>query len=110
MTAATAAAKATALAAEAATTAAAAAKTAGRALFLRTGLVDRQLTTVELRAIHLLGSQLGLIGRAHGDKRKAAWAARHPVNSDVNVRNGAKLAEMRTKSVFGCLEGEVSNV
>jgi hypothetical protein len=58
-------------AAEAATTAAAAEAAAG-AVLLRARLIDRQLTAAELDAIDLLGRNLGLIGRAHGDERETA--------------------------------------
>ena len=102
---------ATAAAAEAATAAAAAAaEAAAWAVFLRTGLIDRQLTTAEFDSIDLLGRDLGLFGRTHGDECEAAWAARHFVHCDVNVGNGAELAEMRTELVFGSFEREISNV
>jgi hypothetical protein len=51
---------------------AATAEAARRTVFLRTGLIDRQLTATEVGAIHLLSRGLGLFGRAHGDEREAA--------------------------------------
>jgi len=108
-TAAAEAATAAAAAAEAAT-AAAAAKAAAWTVFLRTGLIDRQLTAAEFDSIDLLCCNLGLFGRSHGDECETARAARHFVHSDVNVCNGTELAEMRTEFVFGSFEREVSNV
>jgi hypothetical protein len=101
---------ATAAAAEAATAATAAAEAAAWAIFLRTGLVDRQLTAAEFDSIDLLSRYLGLFGRTHGDKGEAAGAARHFVHSDVNVGNGTELAEVRAELVFSSFEREISNV
>ena len=98
-----------AAAAEAAT-AAAAAKAATRAVFLRTGFIDRQLTASELDAIDLLSRNLGLFSRTHGYEGKTAWAACHFVHGDVNVGNGTELAEMRAELVFSRFEREISNV
>jgi pyruvate/2-oxoglutarate dehydrogenase complex dihydrolipoamide acyltransferase (E2) component len=98
-----------AAAAEAATAATAAESTAG-AVFLRAGLIDRQLTASELDAVDLLSRYLGLFGRTHGDEGEAARAARHFVHSDVNVGNGSELAEVRAELVFGRFEREISNV
>jgi hypothetical protein len=98
-----------AAAAEAATAATAAEATAG-AVFLRAGLIDRQLTASELDAVDLLSRYLGLFGRTHGDEGEAARAARHFVHSDVNVGNGSELAEVRAELVFGRFEREISNV
>jgi hypothetical protein len=101
---------ATAAAAAEATTAAAAAEAAAWAIFLGAGLVDRQLTTPELDAVDLLGRNLGLFSCPHGDEGEAAWAARHLVHSDVNVRNSPELAEVRAELVFSRFEREISNV
>jgi nucleoid-associated protein YgaU len=98
-----------AAAAEAAT-AAAAAKAATRAVFLRTGFIDRQLTASELDAIDLLSRNLGLFSRTHGYEGKTAWAACHFVHGDVNVGNGTELAEMRAELVFSRFEREISNI
>jgi hypothetical protein len=98
-----------AAAAEAATTAAAA-EAATRALFLRTGFIDGQLTAAEIGAVHLFRGGLGLIGRAHGDERETAGAAGHLVHGDVNVGHGAELAESRAELVFGGLERQVTDV
>jgi hypothetical protein len=101
-----------AAAAEAATaaTAAAAAEAAAWAIFLRAGLIDRELATAELNAVDLLGRDLGLFSRTHGHEREAAWAAGHFVHSDVNVGNGSELAEVRAELVFSRFEREISNV
>jgi pyruvate/2-oxoglutarate dehydrogenase complex dihydrolipoamide acyltransferase (E2) component len=105
------AATAAAAAAEAATTAAAAAaEAAAWAIFLRTGLIDRQLTAAELDAIDLFSCDLGLFGRSHGHKRETARATGHFVHSDVNVGNGTELAEVRAELVFSRFEREISNV
>jgi hypothetical protein len=106
---ATAAATAAAAAAEAAT-AAAAAEAATRAVFLRTGLIDSQLTTAEFDAVNFLSRDLGLFSRTHGHEGEAARATRHFVHSDVNVGNGTELAEMRAELVFSRFEREISNV
>src|SRR5271165_1298718 len=100
-----------AAAAEAATAAtAAAAEAAAWAIFLGTGLVDGQLAPAELDAVDLLGCDLGLFSRSHGDEGEAARAARHLVHGDVNVGYGSELAEVRAELVFGCFEREISNV
>ena len=84
--------------------------TSARTVFLWTSLTDRQLTAAEFSSINLLSRDLGLFIRAHGDKGEAAWAARCLVRCNINVGNGAELAEMRTELVFSGLEREVSNV
>jgi hypothetical protein len=99
----------TAAAAEAATTATAAEATTW-ALFLRTGFIDGQLTAAEIDAVHLLCRDLGLIGRAHGDKRETAGAAGHLVHGDVNIGNSAELTESGAELVFGSLERQVADV
>src|SRR5271165_1184047 len=90
--------------------AAAAAEAAAWAIFLGTGLVDGQLAPAELDAVDLLGCDLGLFSRSHGDEGEAARAARHLVHGDVNVGYGSELAEVRAELVFGCFEREISNV
>src|SRR5271168_1762621 len=103
-TAATAAEAATAFAAAAAETTAAAtaaaAEAAAGALFLRTSLIDRQLTAAEIDAIALFSRDLGLFGRAHGHEGETARAARHAIHGDVNVGHGTILAKMRTQFVL----------
>lgn len=100
---------ATAAAAET-TAATAATEAATRAIFLRAGLIDRQLTAAEIDAVHLFRRLLGLIGRAHGDERETARAAGHLVHSDVNVGHGAELTERGAKFVLGGLERQVTDV
>jgi hypothetical protein len=92
------------------TTAAATAEAATRALFLGTGLIDRQLTATEINAIHLFCCNLGLIGRAHGDEREAARAAGHLVHGDINIGHATELAEGGAKLVFRGLERQVTDV
>src|SRR5262249_28608430 len=108
----TATAAATTAAATVAATAATAATTeaATRAIFLRTGLIDRQLTATEIGAIHLFRRGAGLIGRAHCDEREAARAAGHLVHRDVNVGHGTELAESGAEFVFRRLERQVTDV
>lgn len=113
VTAATTAAAATA--AEAAATLAAAEAAATTAttegtLFLRTGFVDLEGATAELDPVGLLDGDLGLIGRAHGDEREAARAARELVHGDVEIGHGAELLEMGAEFVFGGLERQVTDV
>ena len=45
---------------------------AGRTFFLRTGNVDRQRTTVELRAVHGRDGLLRFLGRGVGDEGETA--------------------------------------
>src|ERR1039458_520238 len=45
---------------------------AGRTFFLRTGDVDRQCTTVELRAVHGRDGLLRFLGRGVGDEGETA--------------------------------------
>jgi hypothetical protein len=104
---------ATAFAAAAETTTAAtaaAAEAAAWALFLRAGLIDRQLTAAEVDTIAFFSRDLGLFGRAHGHEGETARAARHSIHGDVNVGHGTILAKMRTQFVLSRFEREVSNV
>ena len=87
-----------------------AAEAATRALFLGTGLIDRELTATEIGAVHLLGSGLRLFLGAHGDEREAAGAAGHLVHGDVQIRDGAELAEGGAKLILGGLERQVADV
>ena len=84
--------------------------TASGAIFLRTGLIDSQLTATELNAIGLLGSGLGLFASAHRHECKAAGAAGHTVKGDINVGHGTELLEVSTKLVGRCLKGQVADV
>jgi hypothetical protein len=99
-----------AAAAEATAATAAAAEAAAWAIFLRTGLIDGQLTTAEFDAVDFLGRYFGLFCGTHGNEGEAAWAARHFVHGDVNVGNGTELAEVRAELVFSRFEREISNV
>jgi len=109
---------ATAAAAEAATLATTAETTAlatteaaaSGAIFLRTGLVDSQLTATDLDAIGLLSGNLRLFRCAHRDERKTAGASGHAVKGDVNVGHGTVLLEVSTKLVGRGLEGQVADV
>ena len=74
---------------------AAAAEAAARALFLRTSLIDRELTAAEFRPVDLLSRDLGLIIGSHGHECEAARAARHLVHGNIYVGNGAELPEVR---------------
>ena len=107
-TAAAAAEAATAAAATEATTAAA--ETTGRTIFLRAGLIDRQLTAAEIDAIHLLRGDLSLFRGAHGDERETAGAAGHLVHGDINIGHGAELTKGRAELVLGGLERQVADV
>jgi hypothetical protein len=99
----------TAAAAEAATTATAA-EAAAWTLFLRTGLIDRELTAAELGAIDFFSRSFGLLLGSHGHEGEAAGAARHLVHGDIYVGHSAELPEVSAKLVLGGLKGQVSNV
>gem|GEM_PF-1651132 len=103
-TTAAAAAEATTATAATAATAAATEATAAGTLFLRTCFVDRQLTTVEFRAVNFLGCFLRFFCSSHGHEGETTRATGHPVHSDVNVGHTAILAEVRTEFVFSRLE------
>jgi hypothetical protein len=93
--AATAAAEATTLAATESATAAAEAA-ASRTLFLRTGFIDSQLTTVEFNAIYLFSSDFCLFSSAHGHKRETARTSGHAIKGDINIGYGSELLELST--------------
>jgi membrane protein involved in colicin uptake len=105
------AATATAAAAEATTFAAAAAEAAAAsALFLRTSLIDLEVTATEIGTVGLFDGNAGLIGRAHRNEGEATWAASEFVHRDENIGDRAKLSEVRAELVFGGLEGHVADV
>jgi len=106
---ATAEATATLAAAEAATLATTEATTSG-AVFLRTGLIDGQLTTTELNAVGLLGGILRLLGGAHGHESETTRTAGHTVKGDVNVGNGTELLEVCAQLFSRGLERQVADV
>jgi hypothetical protein len=88
-----------------------AAKAAPRgALFLRTGLVDRQLTASNIDAIGFLSRVLGFFRRPHGHERETTRATGHAVKGDINVGNGPELLEVSTELIGSSLEGQVANV
>ena len=70
-------------------------------------LVD---AAAEVGAVQLLGGELRLFRRAHGDERETAGAAGHLVHGDIGVGNGTELLEVRTEFALGGVERQVSNV
>jgi hypothetical protein len=100
----------TAAAAEAATTLATTEAAASRTVFLRTGFIDGELTATEFGTVHLFSGILGFFSRAHGHESETARAARHTIEGDVNVSNGAKLFENGAQLVSGGLERQVTDV
>jgi len=102
--------KATTLAAAEAATLATTEATASGAVFLRAGLVDRQLTATDLDTIGLLSGHLGLLSGAHGHERETTRTTGHAVKGDVNVGDSAELLEMSAQLLSGSLEGQIADV
>jgi hypothetical protein len=96
-----------AAAAAAGTAAEAAAITAG---FHRTGFIHNERTAIEVRAVELVDSGLGLFVRSHFHETEALGAAGVAVDDDAKALDLADLAEHFAHAIFGDVERKVADV
>src|SRR3989338_6734319 len=81
-------------------TTAAAAEIVARALFHRTGLVDRKSTTTEILSVPELDRLLGVFVRRHLHETESLVATTHAIHDDSRRLNGSGLREGLAKFVF----------
>jgi hypothetical protein len=92
------------------TTTLAAFKLARRTLFLRAGLVDREIPAFDRKTVQLLDGGLRFFGRGHADKRETAGAAREFVEDQVDSGNGAGLGEQVLEVLRGGGKRQIAHV
>ena len=85
------------------------ATTTATALFARFGDVYRQRPAVDAFAIKRVDCRLRLFRRAHGDEPKATWTSAVAIRRQTGLQHCAMGGEHVLKSVFGCVEGKISN-
>ena len=104
---------ATEVAATAASTASAPSPTtkvaAGRALFARTGFIDGQCTALEILAVELFDSTVGLFLAAHLDEGKPARTVGKLVHNQFALHDMTDLFEQIKNIPFGGVEGQVAD-
>src|SRR3989338_3132855 len=79
---------------------AAAAEIVARALFHRTGLVDRKSTTTKVLSVPELNRLLGVFVRRHLHETESLGATTHAIHDDSRRLNGSGLGEGLAKFVF----------
>jgi len=83
--------------------------TARRALFARSGDIDRNGAPVNRFAAHGLDGFRGLFGRAHSDETEPARTTGGPIHYEVGFNDGAVGCEGILQIVFGGVEGKISD-
>lgn len=91
-------------------TVSAASAAATATLFARLGFVDRQRATIHVLAVELGDGLLGLLVRAHLDKREPAGLAGEPIEDQITARHGADLGEQSLEVSFCRLVREIADV
>lgn len=87
-----------------------AASAATATLFARLGFVDRQRATIHVLAVELGDGLLGLLVRAHLDKREPTGLAGEPIEDQITARHGADLGEQSLEVSFCRLVREIADV
>jgi hypothetical protein len=74
------------------------------------GFIDAEWATVEGLAVHAFDGLRRFFGRAHGDEREAAAAARFAIGHEVDVADRAELLKGSADTIGGRVEREVSYI
>jgi hypothetical protein len=76
---------------------------------LRFGDIDRDLSTIQLRAVQASDGFLRLVGAAHRDEAESTRFVRGPIHDDLAVTDGAMRAKRVLKLGIGRLKRETPN-
>jgi hypothetical protein len=84
-------------------------KSEGR-LDLRLGFVNLQVTSVEVLSVHRRDGGGRFVSVAVGDEGETTRAAGLTIHRDVDVSDVTELPESVTETIFGRVEGKITNV
>ena len=87
---------------------AAAATTTGP-LFARARFVDGEFAALEVGTVQRFHRGLGVRARAHGNESKASRPAAHPVDHQIDLRDGAELGKGILQIIFGDIVGKIAD-
>jgi hypothetical protein len=74
------------------------------------GLIDGNGSALKVSAMELLDRRLRFLGGSERHEGKASGAARDTVTGEMQVGDGAELAEPRTEGIFGGGEGQIAHI